>query len=126
MTTGRMSSACSLARRQRAPRKYLERHREGDAPAEEPASDEEHRREEDEGDDDLLLFLVEAGRDERPELVEDDRGREQQPADQRQLEVGVERVARRGEVERRISADIFCARHDSANGLQSHARIGSR
>ena len=89
------------------PQKVFERYGERDAPAEEPTADEEHGREEDEGDDHLLLFLVEPGRDEGPELVEDDRRREHQPADERQLEIGLESVARRGEVERGITGNLL-------------------
>src|SRR5207248_7505615 len=77
----------------------LERDREGDAPTEEPAADEEERRKEDERDDDLLFLLVEARRDVGPQLVEHDGRREEQAADERQLEISGEDIARRREVD---------------------------
>ena len=51
----------------------VERERERDVVRERDARQEERRREEDERNDEPLLLLVEPGRDERPELVEDDR-----------------------------------------------------
>src|SRR5262249_10156462 len=60
-----------------------------------------------EGNHEALFFLVELGGNEGPQLIKNDRSGKQEAGDERELEIGLECVARRGEVERRLPRDTL-------------------
>ena len=72
------------------------------------------------GQRDALLALVEPGRDELPDLVEDDRAGDEDAGDDRHLELGEERVGDAGADDERLLGRI------AASGAQQERRPGAR
>ena len=70
----------------------MDRCRQRDVVAEEDSADEQHGRERDERGDHALAVLLDRGREEPPDLPEDDRQGEQEAREQRHLHRGQERL----------------------------------
>ena len=77
-------------------RKNLHATRKNDVIDERAAHDEQHRRREQIGQERLALLLVEAGRDEQPELARDDRKGEAERRPERDAQIGEERLGQIG------------------------------